>query len=118
MTDRDPDCIFCGIVAGEVPSETVAESERSYAFRDVNPQAPTHVLVVPRRHVTDAASVETGDAEDVVDLLVVAREVARLDGIAESGYRLVMNVGEDACNSVGHLHVHVVGGRPMSGHVA
>jgi histidine triad (HIT) family protein len=105
------DCLFCRIVAGEIGSEVVAVSERSFAFRDVNPQAPTHVLVVPRRHIADASALVASDAEDLSDLLALANEVARSEGIAQRGYRLVWNVGPDAQNSVGHLHLHVIGGR-------
>jgi histidine triad (HIT) family protein len=108
-------CLFCRIVAGALPADVVASSDLSLAFRDINPQAPTHVLVIPRRHIDDAAAIGPDDAEDLADMLVVARQVAESEGIAQSGYRLVMNVGEDAQNSVGHLHMHVVGGRPLSG---
>jgi histidine triad (HIT) family protein len=108
-------CLFCRIVAGELPADVVASSDLSLAFRDINPQAPTHVLVIPRRHIDDAAAIGPDDAEELADMLVVARQVAESEGIAQSGYRLVMNVGEDAQNSVGHLHMHVVGGRPLSG---
>jgi histidine triad (HIT) family protein len=108
-------CLFCRIVEGELPADVVASSDLSLAFRDINPQAPTHVLVIPRRHIDDAAAVGPDDAEELADMLVVARRVAESEGIAQSGYRLVMNVGEDAQNSVGHLHMHVVGGRPLSG---
>jgi histidine triad (HIT) family protein len=109
------DCLFCRIVDGELPSEVVASSERSFAFRDINPQAPTHVLVVPRRHIEDAAAIGPDDADDLADMIVVAREIAESEGIADSGYRLVVNVGKDAQNSVGHLHMHVIGGRSLSG---
>jgi histidine triad (HIT) family protein len=108
------DCLFCRIVSGEVPAEAVAESELSFAVRDINPQASTHVLVVPRRHITDASTVVASDAADIADLLVLAQAVAQSEGVATSGYRLVMNVGVDAQNSVGHLHLHVIGGRPMT----
>ncbi len=113
MSESGGDCLFCRIVAGELPSEVVFESERSFAFRDLNPQAPTHVLVVPRRHIDDASAVVASDADDVADLLVVARQVAEAEGILDRGYRMILNVGEDAQNSVGHLHLHVIGGRPM-----
>jgi histidine triad (HIT) family protein len=113
LPDDPSDCLFCAIVAGKIPAEVVYESDRSFAFRDINPQAPTHVLVVPRRHIVDAAAIEASDADDVADLIVVARQVARIEGIAERGYRLLMNVGKDAQNSVGHLHLHVIGGRPL-----
>jgi histidine triad (HIT) family protein len=105
------DCPFCRIVAGEVPADVLLETDRSLAFRDINPQAPVHVLVVPKRHVEDAAAVSHGDAEIVVDMLVTARRVAQELGVADSGYRLVFNVGDDASNTVGHLHLHVLGGR-------
>lgn len=111
------DCLFCGIVAGDVPAEVVHQDERTVAFRDINPVAPVHVLVVPRRHIDDAASVAPEDAADVMALLTAAREVAESEGIAAParGYRLVFNVGPDALSSVGHLHLHVIGGRTMTG---
>ncbi len=106
-----PDCLFCRIVRGELPADIVAETDHSIAFRDISPQAPVHVLVIPRRHVDNAATVSHDDADITADLLVTAREVAADQGVAESGYRLVFNVGDDACNTVGHLHLHVLGGR-------
>jgi histidine triad (HIT) family protein len=111
------DCLFCSIVAGEVPAEIVHQTERSVAFRDIHPVAPVHVLVVPRRHIDNAATVSPEDADDVVALLTAARAVAEAEGIAvpERGYRLVFNVGPDALNSVPHLHLHVIGGRAMTG---
>lgn len=111
------DCLFCGIVAGEVPAEIVHQTERTVAFRDIHPVAPVHVLVVPRRHIENAAAVAPEDADDVVALVTAARAVAETEGIAtpERGYRLVFNVGPDALNSVPHLHLHVIGGRPMTG---
>ena len=108
------DCLFCRIVAGEVPADVVFEGERTLAFRDIDPQAPTHVLVIPRRHLESAATVEAADAEVVADLLVAARAVAEQEGVAGTGYRLVFNVGDDALNSVAHLHLHVLGGRRLS----
>jgi histidine triad (HIT) family protein len=107
------DCIFCRIVAGDIPSAEVASSELSYAFRDNQPAMPVHVLVVPRCHITSAGTVESTDAEVVADMLLTAQEVARREGLAERGYRLVLNVGDDALNSVGHLHLHVLGGQKM-----
>jgi histidine triad (HIT) family protein len=106
-----PDCLFCRIVAGEVPADVLVETDHSLAFRDLNPQAPVHVLVVPKRHVDNAATVSHDDAEIAVDLLVTARQVAKDLGVSDSGYRLVFNVGDDAANTVGHLHLHVLGGR-------
>jgi histidine triad (HIT) family protein len=110
------DCLFCGIVARRVPAEIVHETERTVAFRDIAPAAPVHVLVVPRAHVTNASTVGHEHAEDLAAMVVAAREVAEAEGIGseERGYRLVFNVGRDSANSVPHLHLHVIGGRPMS----
>jgi histidine triad (HIT) family protein len=110
------DCIFCAIVAGELPADVVHATERTVAFRDINPAAPVHVLVVPRRHIENAAAVDADDAEDLVALLTAAREVAEAEGIAgpNRGYRLVFNIGPDATNTVPHLHLHVIGGRAMT----
>jgi histidine triad (HIT) family protein len=107
------DCLFCGIVAGDIPAEVVRTDERTVAFRDLNPQAPVHVLVVPKRHVVNAAAVTADDGDEMAALLVAAKAVADAEGIggADRGYRLVFNVGPDALNSVGHLHLHVLGGR-------
>ncbi len=114
MVSDDPgDCIFCRIVAGEVPSDEVASSEHAYAFRDIEPAMPVHVLVVPRRHIVSADTVEPDDAGVLAEMVQTAQRVARSEGIAERGYRLVFNVGDDARNSVAHLHLHVLGGRAM-----
>jgi histidine triad (HIT) family protein len=107
------DCIFCRIVAGELPSEEVASTDGTYAFRDINPGAPTHVLVVPRQHIADASEIRPEHAELVTEMLQLAQRVAESEGVAESGYRLVFNVGEDALNSVPHLHLHLLGGRRL-----
>ena len=107
------DCLFCRIVADEIPSTKVLETDQAVAFRDINPAAPTHVLVVPRRHIDHAAAVEHTDGEVIAHLLTAARAVAESEGVLDSGYRLVFNVGDDALNSVAHLHLHVLGGRKM-----
>lgn len=107
------DCLFCRIVTGEIAATKVAETDLSLAFRDLAPTAPTHVLVVPKRHVEHAGVLAAADAADVADMFTTAQEVARIDGIDASGYRLVFNVGDDSGNSVSHLHMHVIGGRPM-----
>jgi histidine triad (HIT) family protein len=107
------ECLFCRIVAKELPSTEVLASEHSYAFRDLNPGAPTHVLVVPKSHVTDAAALEASHAEALSDLFITANAVAASEGLAHRGYRLVFNVGPDAGNSVAHLHLHVLGGRQL-----
>lgn len=106
-------CIFCRIVAGDAQADVVHSTEHTVAFRDLNPQAPVHVLVVPRQHVENAAAVTHEQAEITADLMVSARQVAEKLGVVDSGYRLVLNVGEDALNSVPHLHVHVLGGRRL-----
>jgi histidine triad (HIT) family protein len=107
------DCLFCGIVAGDVPSEIVRSDERTVAFRDLHPQAPLHVLVVPRRHIVNAAALAPGDADDLAAMVIAAKAVADDEGFGavDRGYRLVFNVGPDALNSVPHLHLHVLGGR-------
>ena len=107
------DCLFCRIVAGEVPADVVRSDELTVAFRDLNPQAPVHVLVVPRRHIVNAASVVADDAVVLAALLAAAKAVADAEGIGgdDRGYRLVCNVGPDALNSVPHLHIHLLGGR-------
>jgi histidine triad (HIT) family protein len=109
----DEDCLFCRIIRGDIPSEEVLATADVYAFRDIAPAAPVHVLVVPRRHIDHAAAVTPEDGPLLAELLVAARRVAQQEGIAERGYRLVFNVGEDAQNSVPHLHLHVLGGRRM-----
>jgi len=114
------DCLFCRIVAGDVLSETVHETETTVAFKDINPAAPLHVLVVPRRHINDAAAVTAEDGPVLADMLVAAHAVAEAAGVAEPdrGYRLIFNIGPDAMNSVPHLHLHVLGGEPLKGHLA
>lgn len=109
------DCLFCGIVAGEVPADIVRTDARTVAFRDINPQAPVHVLVVPKRHLVNASMVTAADADEVTALLVAARAVADAEGVGgeDRGYRLVFNVGPDALNSVDHLHLHMLGGRTL-----
>jgi len=110
------ECLFCGIVAGEIPAQVVHEGERTVAFRDIAPVAPVHVLVVPRAHVENASSVGAEHAEDLAAMFVAARQIAEAEGISgpERGYRLVFNVGRDTANSVPHLHLHVIGGRSMT----
>ncbi|MFO7262012.1 MAG: histidine triad nucleotide-binding protein [bacterium] len=107
------ECIFCRIVAGDVPAQVVREDEHTLAFRDINPQAPTHVLVIPKRHVAAVDALEDDDVELIGRVVLAARLVARQEGIARSGYRLVMNNGPAAGQTVDHLHLHVLGGRQM-----
>ena len=106
------DCLFCRIVAGEIPAELVAETDRTVAFRDISPQAPTHVLVVPREHHADLAACVAADPGLLADVMAAAVEVARAEGLG-GGYRLLTNTGIDAGQTVHHLHVHVLGGRPL-----
>jgi len=106
-------CLFCRIVEGEIPSNKVTESTHSLAFRDLHPTAPTHVLVVPRQHIANAGEITAEHGAVVADMFVTAQRVAEIDGLLDSGYRIVFNVGRDSGNSVDHLHLHVIGGRAM-----
>jgi histidine triad (HIT) family protein len=106
------DCLFCRIVAGEIPSDRVHEDDEVIAFRDINPRAPTHGLVIPRRHIPDAQALTDADAGILAGLFAVMRELAADAGLG-SGYRIVTNVGPDAGQSVAHLHFHMLGGRSM-----
>jgi histidine triad (HIT) family protein len=108
------DCIFCKIVRGEVSADVVYKNDLVTAFRDMSPQAPVHVLVVPNQHVGSVAEIGPGNGALMAALVVAANAVAAQEGIAEGGYRLVFNVGEDAEMSVGHLHLHVLGGRKLA----
>jgi histidine triad (HIT) family protein len=109
---NDADCLFCRIVAREVPADVVHETGTTVAFRDIDAQAPTHVLVVPRRHEPDAAALAAAEPTELVDLVTAAAAVADQEGLA-AGYRLVFNTGAQAHQSVFHAHLHVLGGRPM-----
>lgn len=106
------DCIFCKIAAGEIPCDKVMETDSWLAFRDINPQAPTHVLVIPKKHVPGLHDA-TGD-DDLGELLLAAKEVARIEGVERTGYRLVINSGQQGGQTVDHLHLHVLGGRQMT----
>ncbi|WP_238993033.1 histidine triad nucleotide-binding protein [Jiangella aurantiaca] len=109
---RDADCLFCKIAGGEIPADVVRENERTLAFRDISPQAPTHVLVVPRDHHRDVASLAAAEPDTLAELVRTAADVAADEGI--DAYRLVFNTGEQAGQSVFHVHVHVLGGRAMT----
>jgi histidine triad (HIT) family protein len=108
------DCIFCAIAAHDVPSTFVHEDDAVIAIRDLNPQAPVHVLVMPREHITSAAELNHDRAELWYRLLRVAKHIAAAEGVAESGYRLVVNTGKGGGQTVGHLHLHILGGRQMT----
>ena len=106
------DCIFCRIAQGELPTKKVDETEHSLAFRDLDPQAPTHILVIPKAHVASLA--EADDPAILGDVMYLAARVAAAEGLAESGYRTVINTGPDGGQTVSHLHVHILGGRRMA----
>jgi len=105
------DCLFCRIVRGEIPAKIVAENAHCVAFRDINPQAPTHVVIVPREHVASLNAAQ--DATMIGELALMASQIARSEGIAERGYRTVFNTNADAGQTVFHLHLHLIGGRAM-----
>lgn len=108
------DCIFCRIVQGEIPARRILETEELLAFPDISPQAPVHVLIIPRRHIPGNNAVEEADAQLVGRLFIAARRLARDLGVADSGYRLLFNCGPDALQTVPHLHLHLLGGRPLA----
>ncbi|HEY1291498.1 MAG TPA: histidine triad nucleotide-binding protein [Chloroflexota bacterium] len=110
----DPECLFCKIVGGQMPATFVHRGERVTAFRDINPQMTTHVLIVPNQHVANTEVLEPEHDALVGEVVRAAREIARQEGLSARGYRLVINTGPDAQNSVAHLHVHMLGGRPMA----
>jgi histidine triad (HIT) family protein len=107
------ECLFCKILAGDVPSTEAHSTERTYAFDDINPFAPVHVLVIPRLHIDNAAEIRPEHGEILAEMVTTAQAVAESRGIASTGYRLVFNVGEHALNSVPHLHLHMLGGHQM-----
>lgn len=108
------DCLFCKIADGSMEAEVVHEDEDVLAFRDINPQAPTHILIIPRKHVASVDDLEDDDASLVGQLHLAARDLAREEGIADDGYRLVVNAGRGAGQSVFHIHLHLLGGRSFS----
>jgi histidine triad (HIT) family protein len=107
------ECLFCRMVAGEIQPDMVYEDDEIMAFRDVNPQAPTHVLVIPKRHIATTNDLQPDDAELVGRMVLVAGKVAVDDGVDERGYRVLLNCNREAGQSVFHIHLHVLGGRPM-----
>ncbi len=107
------DCLFCKIAAGEMDADIVFQDDEIVAFRDINPQAPTHILIVPRRHIETLNDLAEEDAPLIGRLSLVARDLAASEGIAEDGYRVVMNCMEGAGQSVWHIHLHLLGGRSL-----
>jgi histidine triad (HIT) family protein len=108
----DPNCVFCGIVAGRIPADVIHETATTLAFRDLQPQAPTHVLVIPRSHQPNAAALASAEPDVLVDLVTASGAVADQEGLGD-GYRLVLNTGAAAGQTVFHVHLHVLGGRSM-----
>jgi histidine triad (HIT) family protein len=108
------DCLFCKIREGEIPCDKVYENDDIIAFRDVNPQAPTHVLIVPRKHIATVNDLEEDDKDIVGNMLLAAKKIAADEGIAEDGYRLVLNCNSKAGQTVFHIHMHLIGGRVMT----
>jgi histidine triad (HIT) family protein len=112
------DCLFCKIVAGEIPSTKVYEDDKILAYKDIAPQAPVHVLVIPKEHISGAAAITAENAEIVSYIFAKIPEIAKTLGVYESGFRIVTNSGADACQSVFHLHFHILGGKQLSGVMA
>lgn len=110
----DKECIFCRIVAGEVPSDIVYQDENFLAFRDISPQAPVHVLIIPKTHIASLDELTDGQQELVGRLIIIAKNLAEKEGIAETGYRLVINCGPEGGQMVSHLHLHLIGGRRLA----
>lgn len=107
-------CLFCNMVEKKIPADVVFENDHALAFRDIRPMAPTHVLVVPKKHVAGIRDLGDGDASIIGEVFLAARTVAKQEGLEAGGYRLVVNDGDDAGQSVHHIHVHVIGGRKLS----
>jgi histidine triad (HIT) family protein len=108
------DCLFCGIVARKIPATIVLETVKSVAFRDINPKAPVHVLVIPKEHIDNLMALEPRHADTLMDMHVTIQKVATQEGLAEKGFRVAVNNGKDAGQAVGHLHYHVLAGRKLS----
>lgn len=108
------DCLFCRIAEGEIPASVVFQNERLVAFQDINPQAPLHVLVIPRRHISTVNDLTAADQEVLGELIARAAAIAQERGYADSGYRVVLNCNRDAGQTVFHIHAHVLAGRPMA----
>ena len=108
------DCIFCKILNNEIPADVVFENDKILAFYDIAPQAPVHVVIVPKVHISSANEVNENNAEYICEIFKAVSEIAKKLGIAESGYRIINNCGKDGCQSVDHIHFHMLGGRKMS----
>lgn len=110
----EQDCLFCRIVRGEIPAKIVHETDGLVAFRDIDPKAPVHVLIVPKRHIASVNNVTADDAAELGDLFVAGRAIAAAEGLSDDGYRLVVNTGAGAGQTVWHIHLHLLGGRALT----
>ncbi len=108
------ECLFCRMLEGEIPSEKVFEDDQVYAFRDINPQAPTHILVIPRKHISSLDELTEAEAPLMGRLMTAGANIARQEGLSDKGYRSVINTGEHGGQSVHHIHLHIMGGRPLN----
>jgi len=108
------DCLFCKIAAGEIPSDKVLDDDLMLGFRDIQPQAPTHIIIIPKKHIETTNDLTESDSELLSRMLLACRQIAQDEGLAEKGYRIVINCNKDGGQSVFHLHMHVLGGRKMS----
>ena len=108
------DCIFCQIVAGKIPSQTLYQDEEIIAFRDINPLAPTHLLIIPKRHIPSLTHLSEAESPIIGHMVNIANQLAEREGISQSGYRLVINCGEEAGQIVPHIHLHLLGGRRLT----
>lgn len=107
-------CIFCLIAEKQIPSQNVYESDNVIAFRDLNPQAPVHILVIPKMHITSMNDINTENSNVIAEIFETINKIAEMEGIKESGYRVISNCGDDGCQSVKHLHFHLLGGKKLS----
>ena len=108
------DCLFCKISTGEIPSTIEYENDRVIAFKDINPQAPVHILIIPREHISSTLELTNENSNILSDMALLAKKIAKLEGIDKSGYRWVINTGDEGGQSVYHIHLHLLGGRPFN----
>ena len=114
MAESNSDCLFCKILAGDIPADIIYESDTAIAFRDINPKAPTHVLIIPRKHISTINEITADDQAIVGSLYLAAQDIAAAEGFADEGYRVVMNCNEAAGQTVFHIHLHLLGGRVLT----
>lgn len=112
--EKMENCIFCKILKGEIPSEKVYEDEKVYAFKDINPEAPVHVLIIPKKHISSANELTEENKEVIGDVYYAAQKIAKELGIADKGYRIINNCGEDGGQTVFHIHFHLMGGKKLN----